>query len=350
MLHAPPKDIAILGGGISGLSTALFVLLLWERVHKDGTNGGGKGVKAPRITIYEEQGGVGGWMKTARLNASSSSPPTSPATAATDIYVENGPRTIRIGKAPSGSVMLLWLIHKLGMADKVVFISKKDPAVKERYLYFGERGPLWRMPAGIGDIGRDLVGVNSKFRSTGLYALWNMFTTRKGGQKDESVSEFFGRLFGRDVVDRFLSAMVGGIWAGDVKTLSMRGFVRSMTPLQGVWAMYQNGGGVNLWGVGKFLQPVFDRATATGLLFYEMWFSNETVGHGKDSLGDLLTQVPISSAFYMREGLGQVSGSIGVALRMMEGVEVKTGSKLVSIGRGENGGVTVRTLRDHDGL
>src|SRR3990167_410458 len=85
--------IAILGGGISGLSAAHFILQ--------------KNPKA-KITLFEKESELGGWMR-------------------------KGPRTFQAGKCPH----LLKLIHDMGLQDALVF---SDPAAKNRFLW--HRGKL----------------------------------------------------------------------------------------------------------------------------------------------------------------------------------------------------------------
>jgi hypothetical protein len=97
---AVPQDIAILGGGISGLTTAVFLLMMHEEKFR--------GRKTPKITIYESSKRLGGWMHTKKVVPGSGKNP---------LYIEQGPRTIRCGGI--GAVMLwnLVRISRLGTSD-----------------------------------------------------------------------------------------------------------------------------------------------------------------------------------------------------------------------------------------
>ena len=91
-LSQPPKDIAVLGGGISGLSTALYLLTFHAQKYPKSS--------PPRITIYESKKELGGWMHTARLKRKDG----------TEFNVEQGPRTIRAGRRNLGAMMFYELV------------------------------------------------------------------------------------------------------------------------------------------------------------------------------------------------------------------------------------------------
>jgi hypothetical protein len=69
-------DIAILGGGVSGLSTA-FYILAWHLRAFPG--------RIPKITIYEGSNRVGGWIQTFRKERDG-----------LQWNFEHGPRTLRV--------------------------------------------------------------------------------------------------------------------------------------------------------------------------------------------------------------------------------------------------------------
>jgi predicted NAD/FAD-binding protein len=84
--HGHDLDVAILGGGISGLCTAFYLLAWHERVFPG---------RAPKITIYESADRLGGWIRTSKESTPNG-----------DWYFEHGPRTLRT--RPSS--MLLQLV------------------------------------------------------------------------------------------------------------------------------------------------------------------------------------------------------------------------------------------------
>jgi hypothetical protein len=84
-------DIGIIGGGISGLCTA-FYLLAW---HQRAFMG-----RPPKITIYEASKRVGGWIQTTRVGKGEN-----------QWNFEHGPRTLRL--RPDS--MILQLVSKLAL-------------------------------------------------------------------------------------------------------------------------------------------------------------------------------------------------------------------------------------------
>jgi oxygen-dependent protoporphyrinogen oxidase len=82
---ADPERIAILGGGISGLSTAHFV---------------GKEFPNSKITIYEGQKEAGGWLRSRRVEVPGG-----------DVVFEYGPRSLRPGiySYPTAQIVSIYI-------------------------------------------------------------------------------------------------------------------------------------------------------------------------------------------------------------------------------------------------
>ena len=93
---AQPQNIGILGGGISGLSTAMFTLIMHEKKYP--------GAKLPKLTIYEASDQLGGWMQTSKVV---------PGPGLAPVYMEQGPRTIRL--ASFGGSILASLVRSLAI-------------------------------------------------------------------------------------------------------------------------------------------------------------------------------------------------------------------------------------------
>lgn len=114
-------------------------------------------------------------------------------------------------------------LEELDIADKAIFTSKTAPAALSRYLYYPDH--LVRMPHpafGIGDT---------------LWKLWNepafesllgailgepFRNLRDDNIRDESIASFLSRRFSQKVVDRLVSGVIHGIYAGDVHQLSAK--------------------------------------------------------------------------------------------------------------------------------
>jgi len=81
--YAAPTEVAIIGGGITGLATAMF--LCWW-------------VKDVKITIFEASSEMGGWMKSKKVPVRGG-----------DVLFELGPRSLRPSLPASiGMIDLVW--------------------------------------------------------------------------------------------------------------------------------------------------------------------------------------------------------------------------------------------------
>jgi protoporphyrinogen/coproporphyrinogen III oxidase len=163
--------IAILGGGISGLSCAYYL----KKNYGDAID----------LTIFEKEERLGGWIQTRNVDG---------------FLFESGPRSIRLQDGEE----TLALIHDLGLDDQLLFASK---AAKNRYLLWnGKLEKILSFPL--------MRGV--------LPGILNDLFASKGDLEDESVHAFFSRRFSSLIADRFIDPLIKGIYAGDSKQLSIK--------------------------------------------------------------------------------------------------------------------------------
>ncbi|PRP80426.1 protoporphyrinogen oxidase-like [Planoprotostelium fungivorum] len=176
------RTIAILGGGVSGL-TAGYLL----------------SKKFPTATLHVIEGSshFGGWVKTKKHS-----------TPKGDFLFEKGPRSIR----PVGNgKKTLGLIEDLGLNNAVIF--GKEEAAKRRFVLSG--GQVKELPSSLfglfGQMGRKILpGV-----------LLEAFKAKKEEEEEETIDQFFRRRFGDTITDELVAAMALGIWGGDIRKLSM---------------------------------------------------------------------------------------------------------------------------------
>ena len=71
--HYPVTDVAVLGGGITGLTSAFYLTQAFPTA---------------KITIYEASDRFGGWVRSSKLDVGGK-----------DVYFEHGPRTLRPNNA-----------------------------------------------------------------------------------------------------------------------------------------------------------------------------------------------------------------------------------------------------------
>lgn len=157
--------VAILGGGISGLSAA------WELQQRD---------PAAEITLFEKEDRLGGWIGTDERG------------------FERGPRTFPWARNPH----LLALIRELGLEKEIV---PSSPSASKRYLW--HRGKLISMGALL-------------IRFLPLF-LREPFIAR-GKEEDESIAGFATRRFNREIAELFFDPLTLGIYGGDMHKLSLR--------------------------------------------------------------------------------------------------------------------------------
>ena len=181
--------IAIIGGGISGLSAAYYL----EQERAAG---------APlETTLFESSGRLGGVMFSDRIG---------------DCVVEGGPDSFLTEKPWAAQ-----LCAELGIDGDL--IGSNDA---QRITYIVVKGRLIPMPDGL------MFMVPTKLIPTALTPLFSWGTKlRMLGEllhpprpvdKDETVAQMVERHFGSEVVDRLADPLLSGVYGGDAASLSVR--------------------------------------------------------------------------------------------------------------------------------
>jgi len=186
------KKVAIIGGGITGLSTAYF---LKEKSKEQGID--------IDCTLIESGNRWGGKIITDRVS---------------DFIIEGGPDSF-LSQKPWG----IALCRKLGLLDQVV---QTDPVHKAVYIVSG--GTLKKFPDGMNLMipGRitpflltSLISWSGKARM-GLDLLIPRRSPQNEGE-DESIAAFVRRRLGSEAVATFAEPILATIYAGDVEQLSL---------------------------------------------------------------------------------------------------------------------------------
>ncbi|MFI6759669.1 protoporphyrinogen oxidase [Micromonospora sp. NPDC050417] len=177
--------IAVVGGGIAGLATALRLREL-----------------APAgsvITIYEQSGTLGGKLRTGTIAGSA---------------VEFGAEAFLTRDPAGGESAAVALARRLGLDTELV-----HPATGQAGIALG--GRLRPVPGGT------LVGVPGDLTKVAALAQPAADRDRDAGRpllgpdEDLAVGELVRRRLGDEVVDRLVDPMLGGVYAGRADTLSL---------------------------------------------------------------------------------------------------------------------------------
>jgi oxygen-dependent protoporphyrinogen oxidase len=186
----PNKKIAIIGGGITGLSAAFYTKKMFEeqQIPVD-------------ITLIEKSHELGGKIRTLHLDG---------------FVIEKGPDSFLARKLP-----VMTLTKELGLEGE---LTATNPKAKTNYIL--HHGKLHKMPLGL------VLGIPTSmtpFIKTGLLspagkirAAMDLWLPKRKGTKDESLGSFIQRRLGKEVLEHITEPLLAGIYAGDTQSLSLK--------------------------------------------------------------------------------------------------------------------------------
>ncbi len=196
-----PRRVAVVGGGIAGLAAARQAAL-------DGH----------RVTLIEADSRTGGKLALG---------------AVAGVPVDLGAESI-LARRPEGTA----LAEQVGLADEIVHPANTAAGVLSR----GELHPL---PGG------QLMGVPGDLRALAASGILNAaalarvradrLLPRTPAETDVSVGEYVARRLGREVVDRLVEPLLGGVYAGHADRLSLFATIPQLAPLAGSGGSLTNG-------------------------------------------------------------------------------------------------------------
>lgn len=177
------KEIAIVGGGLSGLTAAHYIRQQRPDVH---------------ITVYEKAARFGGKMQTKHIDG---------------YNVEMGPDSYLVRKPA-----MCQLVKELGLEDAEVK-NKTDQA----YIYDQDR--LYPIPGG------SIVGIPTQFIPFAQTRLLSWPAKIRAGldyfkrpypeKGDVSIGDFFEYHLGKEMVTKLIEPLMSGIYGGDIYQLSL---------------------------------------------------------------------------------------------------------------------------------
>jgi oxygen-dependent protoporphyrinogen oxidase len=191
--------IAIIGGGISGLSAAFEVE---QRRQAAGD---------VEYVLYESSSHLGGVLRTEYING---------------CVVEAGPDSFVTEKPWAAD-----LCRTIGLGDQLIGSNDAD-----RKTYILTRGRLVEMPDGL------MFMVPTKILPTGISPLFSWKTKLRMAQElfhapgavnhDESVADFVERHYGREMVDRLADPLLSGVYGGNSASLSVRAVLQRFAEME----------------------------------------------------------------------------------------------------------------------
>lgn len=177
--------LVIVGGGISGLSLAYFLL---ERN------------PALDITVLESEKKPGGKIWTDRINGFL-------CEGGVNGFLDNRPKTLE-------------LIAKLGLSP----LRSSDEA-RKRYIFSnGKLNLLPESPAAF--LSSNLLSIFGRLR-----IIWEIFVPQKTSD-EESLADFARRRLGKEAYEKLIDPMASGIYAGDPENMSLKSCFRKIYDLE----------------------------------------------------------------------------------------------------------------------
>lgn len=182
------KRIAVIGGGITGLSAAYYLQKTIKKEHLDAD-----------LVLYEAAPRLGGNIRTDYTNG---------------FVSELGPDSYLARKTA-----MTELIKDVGLGkDLVSNSSGKSYILSGDSLYPMPGGAIMGIPTQWGPfLGTKLFSLAGKTRAAG-----DLFLPRVMNGKDVSLGTFFRNRLGNEVVDRLIDPLLSGIYAGDIDRISLR--------------------------------------------------------------------------------------------------------------------------------
>ncbi|HXV76611.1 MAG TPA: protoporphyrinogen oxidase, partial [Candidatus Polarisedimenticolaceae bacterium] len=213
------RTVAVIGGGISGLTVAYELLERSQRL-PEGTG----------IVCLEAGDRAGGNIRSERIDGyTCEAGPTG--------FLDSAPATVTLAR-------------RLGLVERIV---RAKPAAAHRYVF--RKGALRKVPLD-----------PFSFLTSGVLSPWGKLRVLgepfapRGRNDDESVHEFVSRRIGAEAAAVLVDAMVSGIYVGDARRLSLPATFPKMRQME------REHGGLfrSMWARRRRARADGDAATAGG--------------------------------------------------------------------------------------
>ncbi len=194
------KRVVIVGGGITGLTTAFEVR---EAANAAGASGLAGASGPVEVVVLEASSSPGGNIRTERTRG---------------YTIENGPNGF-LDNAPT----TVDLVRRLGLEGE---LQRADEAAARRFIY--RNGRLHEAPTGpLSFLRSPLLGLRGRLR-----VLAEPFARARPAHIDETIYDFASRRIGSEAASVLVDAMVSGVFAGDIHTLSLASSFPKMAAME----------------------------------------------------------------------------------------------------------------------
>lgn len=217
-------------------------------------------------------------------------------------------------------------IMNLDLLDDVLICDKKSPAAQNRYIYYPDH--LVRLPfpptEGLLKTAWTLLmePLFETFLQSALFEKPKRAVDGDALSRDESVADFVSRRFSPKMSENLASAVMAGIFAGDVNRLSADmaiGYVRELEKRYGSIVdgmMTQRASEMRAMPMDEFL--ALESVAVPSHKDDRYWKSLRAV-------------VSDASVLTLKNGLGQLTDAMAAQLRSSNNVEVVSGTEVTSL-------------------
>jgi oxygen-dependent protoporphyrinogen oxidase len=268
------KRVAIIGGGIAGLSVAFFL--------KEGEGEGG-----PGVILLERQARLGGNIRTEKVDG---------------FVVEAGPDCFLTEKP-----WAMALCKRLGLEAELLPTNEEM-----RKTYVLSAGRLHELPEGVilmiptrmaPLLLSPLISIPGKLRM-----FLEPFIPKRRAKGDETLGDFVRRRLGREALEKIAEPLVAGVHAGDPDTMSIRSAFPKFVELEEEY--------------GSLILGMVKRMAA---------LKGKTRGAPADA------SKRVTMFMTLRSGLGRLIEELGRRIDGFKDMEVSTGADVAGISRQGDG-------------
>lgn len=232
-----------------------------------------------------------------------------------------------------GGTLTIAKIADLGLFDQLIVTPKRSPAALNRFIYYPDH--IVRLPSPTPNLSLldnirnifDTIKTEPLFK--GLLSGFLLEHTKPARtieqwQEDESVASFISRRFNSDMADNLVSAVMHGIYAGDIDKLSaqmLMGQLRNLEDGGVIWGLIAQAlNGQKTWSMDEFLAWAVMSKTSQSMNF------RMDMGH----------VVETGSTFTLKGGTQQLIEGLEGALRNSGKVTIMTNTGVKSVSQMRN--------------